>query len=100
MRDLGWRRPRPLLAGPRLRPTFGERKPGGAPAVRALRIPGDIHVSVSERTLRRVPRHPAIGKTIDDEHLRAVAAARALEAAAKVVVHHAGERAVAGVGQP
>src|SRR5215831_20426230 len=56
-----------------------QRQVGFRPAISAVRVPDHVGISHGKDSLCRIPRHPAIAETIDNECLGAVASSHARE---------------------
>jgi hypothetical protein len=51
---------------------LAERKSGFQPAIGAVGVPGDGDITPRNRSLRRVPRHPAVAQAVDHHGLGAL----------------------------
>src|ERR1700722_688390 len=77
-----------------------EGKAGGDPAIGSLAIPGDVRIAEGQGSLGRVPRHPAIGQTIDHENSGAIAMRGLLQPLGEIPGDAGREFAIPGVGKP
>ena len=71
------------------------------PPIGAVRIPGDMRIAHCDRSLRRVPRHPAIRQAIEHQHAVVIAASwPAARPVLEILFHYRRERSISGVRQP
>jgi hypothetical protein len=79
---------------------FNERKLVGLPTIGSRGVPDDGGVAPFDGAFRGVPRHPAVGHAIKQDHARFVAAGLGREAGAEIVRCFLGKRAISDVRQP
>src|SRR3977135_313939 len=79
---------------------FGEREGCPAPAIGAVAIPARRAIAPFERSLRRVPAHPAIGPAVEDERRVVARCGDPREAGAEPCLQLRTEHAAAAIGEP